>query len=116
MSFINFNHQRRRRRRGKDTRSRRNEAYDRKRYKAWSRRKPKCVENRHIPMPDVSAAAASPPPQIKHKPKPTKYRNATHKKTTTVYLESHVSENREAYEWVGEGCLIGVREIYINLI
>lgn len=110
MSFINFNHHPRRR--AKSRRTKRKDAQDRKRYKEWSRRKPKYVKVRH---------GLIPPPSHHYQPKPINYPVVDHRIPTGIptaagYVRNQGYEKREAYEWVGKGCLIGIREIYITVI
>ena len=88
-------------------RTERSEASDKNRYKTWCRRKPLYIKVQRIPLTSPAAAKKCniPTYYLPAQQKPT-YRN-----TTLGYLRSHTTEGKEAYEWVNQGCLIGLREI-----
>lgn len=89
-------------------RTQRGHASDKKRYNAWCRRRaPFYIKVQKIPIPLTAPpkkciiSTYYLPPQ----------RKPTYMNDSLVYLRSHTTRGKEAYEWVNQGCLIGLREI-----
>ena len=118
MSFIKFNQPRRQE---KKRRIKRNAAQYSKGYYEWSRRKPVYVKVKASPV--LPTLATVPQPVIS--PKNTlsqqqqqqqqqRYPQPMYTNSRWTYFYRPTPELKVAYEWVNtEGCLIGIREIYV---
>ena len=105
MSFINFNHPQR----TKTRRTKRNEASNKRRYKAWSRRQTTYVKVKVKKIAIPSAPSAS-KDHLSHHQQPT----SLYTNLRWAYFHRPTPEIQIVYEWVNtEGCLIGLREIYV---
>ena len=89
----------------------RDRASQQKRYRAWCRRNPFYTKVQEIAMPSASPKKSNIPTYYLPAQQQQQQRKPRYMNETLVYLRSHTSEGKEAYEWVSKGCLIGLREI-----